>query len=66
MSAFGSCSIYRAKGFILISPRTASRELQELCKKGLIEKKAKGPAVYYILAKYGEIWRGKKGKEKIG
>jgi ATP-dependent DNA helicase RecG len=51
---------------LLVSPRTASRELQELCKKGLIEKKGKGPAVYYILARYGEIWRGKKGKEKIG
>lgn len=46
-----------------VSARTASRELEELCKKGVIEKKGKGPAVYYILARYGEIWRDKKGKK---
>jgi len=39
----------------LVSARTASREIEELCKKGLIEKKGKGPAVYYLLARFGEI-----------
>jgi ATP-dependent DNA helicase RecG len=34
-----------------ISARTASRELEELYKKGVIEKKGKGPAVYYLLAR---------------
>jgi Fic family protein len=38
-----------------ISARTASRELEELYKKGVIEKKGKGPAVYYLLARFGEI-----------
>ena len=45
-----------------ISARTASRELEELCKKGVIEKKGKGPAVYYLLARFGEI---KKGRGKL-
>ena len=40
---------------IPISARTASRELEELYKKGVIEKKGKGPAVYYLLARSGEI-----------
>ena len=40
-----------------VSARTASRELEELCKKRVIEKKGKGPSVYYLLARYGEIWR---------
>ena len=40
-----------------VSARTASRELEELCKKRIIEKKDKGPSVYYLLARYGEIWR---------
>ncbi len=31
-----------------ISARTASRELEELYKKGVIEKKGKGPAVYFL------------------
>ena len=39
----------------LVSARTASRELEELCKKGLIERKGKGPATYYLLARFGEI-----------
>ncbi len=47
-----------------ISARTASRELEELCKKGVIEKKGKGPAVYYLLARFGEIWRGKGRKKR--
>jgi len=41
-----------------------SRELEELCKKGVIEKKGKGPAVYYLLARFGEIWRGKGRKKR--
>ena len=44
----------------LISARTASRELEELCKKGIIERKGKGPATYYLLARLGETWRDKK------
>jgi len=38
-----------------ISARTASRELEELYKKGVIKKKGKGPAVYYLLARSGEV-----------
>jgi ATP-dependent DNA helicase RecG len=34
-----------------VSPRTASRELEEMCKKTFIEKKGRGPSVYYTLAK---------------
>jgi ATP-dependent DNA helicase RecG len=34
-----------------VSARTASREIEELCKKGVIEKKGKGPSVYYLLAR---------------
>ena len=47
-----------------ISARTASRELEELYKKKVIEKKGKGPAVYYLLARSGEIWRDKGRKKK--
>jgi predicted transcriptional regulator len=31
-----------------ITARTACKELEELCKKGVIEKKGKGPAVYSL------------------
>ncbi len=43
-----------------VSERTANRELSELANKKIIEKKGKGPEVYYILARFGEIWRDEK------
>lgn len=42
------------------SERTANRELEEMRSKKLIEKKGRGPETYYILARFGEIWRDKK------
>lgn len=42
------------------SERTANRELEEMRSKKLIEKKGRGPETYYVLARFGEIWRDKK------
>lgn len=42
-----------------VSGRTANRELNDLSKKGLIKKIGSGPGTYYVLARYGEIWRDK-------
>jgi len=43
-----------------ISARTASRELEELYKKGVIVKKGKGPAVYYLKKHYeANLWSDK-------
>ncbi len=39
--------------------RTANRELNALVTKKVIEKKGSGPETYYVLARYGEIWRDK-------
>ena len=39
----------------LVSARTANRELGELSKKKLSEKKGKGPETFYVLARFGEI-----------
>jgi predicted HTH transcriptional regulator len=44
----------------LVSDRTANRELGKLSEKKLIEKKGKGPETYYVLARFGAIWRDKR------
>ena len=49
----------------LVSARTANRELGELFKKKLVEKKGKGPETYYVLARSGEIWRDKRKGNKV-
>lgn len=43
-----------------ISERTANREIEEMLDKNIIEKRGKGSETYYVLARYGEIWRDKK------
>jgi len=49
-----------------ISAKTASRELEELYKKGVIEKKGKGPAVYYLKKHYeANLWSGKQHRGYI-
>ncbi len=47
------------EGFYDVSERTANRELNDLVNKKLLKKTGKGPGTYYILARYGEIWRDK-------
>ncbi len=51
--------------FYTVSGRTANRELNEMINGKLIEKKGTGPATYYILARYGEIWRDIKNKKEL-
>ncbi|MFH1414739.1 MAG: RNA-binding domain-containing protein [Elusimicrobiota bacterium] len=60
IAKYGKMTRGEYEKLLLVSSRTASRELQELCKKGLIKKKGKGPSVHYVMARYGEIWRDKK------
>ena len=49
-----------------ISAKTASRELEELYKKGVIEKKGKGPAVYYLKKHYeANLWSDKQHRGYI-
>ena len=54
---YGKITRVEYEKLLFVSPRTASRELQELCKKGLIKKKGKGPVVHYVMASYGELKR---------
>ncbi|MCD6311633.1 MAG: putative DNA binding domain-containing protein [Elusimicrobia bacterium] len=57
---YGKITRVEYEKLFFVSSRTASRELQELCQKGLIKKKGKGPSVHYVMARYGEIWRDEK------
>jgi len=43
--------------FYAVSERTSNRELNDLVNKRIIKKIGKGPETYYILARFGEIWR---------
>jgi len=49
----------------LVSARTANRELGELSKKKLIERRGKGPETYYVLARFGEVWRDRRKGNKV-
>ncbi len=57
LGKYGKITRVEYEKLLDVSPRTASRELQELCKKGLIKKKERGPATHYVMARYGEIKR---------
>jgi len=49
-----------------VSERTANRELNDLLNRKIIEKKGRGPETYYVLARYGEIWRDRTKESERG
>ncbi|MGB7531460.1 MAG: ATP-binding protein [Halobacteriota archaeon] len=57
---YGKITRAEYENLCLVSDRTANRELGKLSKKKLIEKKGKGPETFYVLARFGEIWRDKR------
>ena len=57
IEAHGKITRSEYEKLCLVSSRTANREIEELLRKGLIEKKGRGPEIHYCLASFGELWR---------